>query len=166
MRGNSRWGFLGFSLVEVTMALGLSAFVLVALLGLTSVAYQSLSESGMKLEATSAASETAARWRSVLSWNAAIDTTTTATPPADFPISTSVPAAGSFLQGSDILISNQGLRTSSREEQKFRLAYKVTRSARNPSILQLHLRLTWPADASNPANAYEMVTSSLLGNVR
>lgn len=152
-----------FSLIEVTLALGIASFVLVGLLGLTSVAFRSMSESGAKLEAASAASEVATRWRSVLAWNTAIDRTNAAAAPADFPLPTSLPSIGQTLQGSDVLVSSQGMKTSAKAEQKFRLAYQITRSSLTPTAVQLHLRLSWPAGSPDSPNVYEVVTSTLLG---
>lgn len=153
-----------FSLVEVTLSLGLAAFVLVALLALASNAFRAAGESSMKLEAATAAAEVATRWRSVLTWNSASDTTTLAEQPMDFPIDVAIPNAGQSVKKSKILVNSQGIEASVEEKQRFQLDYQITRTVQMPMMVQLHLRLSWSILAENPMNSYELVTSVLLGD--
>lgn len=153
----------GFSLVEVTIALGIAVFVLVSLMGLASVAFRSMSDSGMKLEAASVASEISARWRSILLWNSDPDSTSTSTAPSHFPIPVELPVSGGSLASSGILVTRQGLVAADDDDKRFRLSYEITRSTLNPKVVLLYLRLTWPAGAVNSLNGYEIMTSAALG---
>jgi len=153
----------GFSLVEVAVALGIVAFVLVVLIGLAGTALRSTGESSKSIEAANAASQIVARWRSILEWNTRPGNATLASQPAGFPVSIDIPQAGQSHSGADIFINGEGDVVSS--DQKFRVDYKVERSDKTPGMVRLYLRLSWPpqAAAASGRSSYEIVTGILLG---
>lgn len=162
-------GLAGFSLVEIAMALGIVAFVLVALIGLAGTALRSSGESSKSIEAANAASQIVARWRSILEWNSRPGNMTPTSQPADLPIQIAIPNPGNSLSSSPdvILVNGEGEVEGSPSGQKFRVDYEIERPAQTPGMVRLHLRLSWPPQApagSTARDSYEIVTGMLLGS--
>lgn len=141
----------GFSLVEVTLALGIAAFCLISLLSLLSVGYRSGGQSRQVIDASATASLLLGMQRSA---------------PADVtgsPTGWALPAVPSGSQvlasANPVLIDSEG-RTNS-ADPAFALSYRMQRVAADSSLCRVYLRLSSPARATSASaqSHYEIITS-------
>lgn len=137
---------VGFSLVEVVMALGIFAFVVVALVGLFSVGLNTGRESSEELEAAHLTESMFAARRS-----APIATTVEGCllPPLNIAADTisspvSIPGA----------TGAEGLRYS--------FSYRISPPDTTRKVTRVYVRLSWPPPPAKPAGTYEAVGSFLL----
>lgn len=138
----------GFSLVEVVLALGICAFVLVALLGLFSTGLRAGRESEEQVQAANLASQILA--------------TRIAAPSDTNLASFAIPAAALTNAFADISPSGGGLvgldgRTNS--TPAYRIVCRAgTDSETGPRLARVYLMLSWPYQAalSNAAGRYEI----------
>lgn len=143
-----RYGSRAFSLVEVVLALGICAFVLVALLGLFSTGLRAGRESEEQVQAANLASQ-------ILATRAA-----TATNLTNF----AIPTAALTKDYSDIYPSGGGtvgLDGRTNGTPAYRIVCRAgTNADTGPRLSQIYLMLSWPyqAAASNAAGRYEVST--------
>ena len=144
-------GKRAFSLVEVTLALGICAFVLVALLGLFSTGLRASRESEEQTQAANLASQ--------------LLTTRAASPSSDTNLANfAIPVTALTNSYTDIYPAAGGLvgldgRTNS--PAAYRITCRAgTNAQTGPRTAQVYLMLTWPHQASlnNAAGRYETMT--------
>lgn len=143
-----------FSLVEVTIAMGLVAFVMVVLVGLAGKALSSSRESKERVAASNVAVSILQSWA-----------TNPAAPPGQPPIEAldlSTVAPGAAVEQDDILINQNGEEIVSESDATFRLQYRISRPSNAPKQVVVWLRVSWPAaiESDSPsASSYELVHS-------
>src|SRR5262245_29728356 len=121
----------GFSLVEVVLALGLTTFCLVGLIGLFSVGIKTEHSSSDKLSATHILQGLIATRR------ATPDSTTN----PDFPLPAIQPG---MVSSSTLMLDANGSVAGSDSEARYRLRYSIDApAAGDPRPARLHLYLTW-----------------------
>lgn len=137
-----------FSLVEVVLALGICAFVLVALIGLFSSGLRAGRESEDQVQAANLASQIIAlRMAS----------------PTNGPASAAIPPLTSTLLASSPYTTTNyvgfdGLTTNS-ASAAYRMTCKVATNALTGSrVAQVYLALNWPVQSTNNFGRYETVT--------
>lgn len=133
MKTRSTISHAGFSLIEVVLAVGIFAFVGVALIGLFSIGLKTNRESIDEMEATAMA-------QSLLNARKAAATNelpNLALPPLDQPaeISTSSPA----------FLAADGMLTNSASGARFGLLYRIRPEKTPAAASSLYLCLYWPA---------------------
>lgn len=142
---------LAFSLVEVVMALGLVAFVLVAILGLLPVGLRQAGDASEEMRAVNILSTVAAdRMTSVASG-----------------VSTNygIPAlvVGDSVSTNTFLVKDTGELTANATEARYRVAYSLhPPPADRADPFYLFLRLSWPAGNTNatpPPSAVESLVA-------
>jgi len=140
-----------FSLVEVVLALGICAFVLVALIGLFSAGLRASRESEEQVQAANLASQLLA--------------TRTASPRSDAKLANfAIPAAaltnsyGDIYGASGVTVGLDG-RTNSTPAYRA-LCRAGTNALTGSRVSQVYLLLTWPPQApiANAVGRYEVVT--------
>lgn len=150
----NRTGSRAFSLVEVVLALGICAFVLVALLGLFTAGLRAGRESEEQVQAANLASQ-------IFSTRLAAPTSDTNTPGFVIPASALTNAYGSLFGSAGGFVGLDGRTKPSADGAAYRiLAMAGTNALTGPRTSQVHLMLSWPAQASlsNSAGHYETLT--------
>jgi uncharacterized protein (TIGR02598 family) len=143
-----------FGLVEVTIAMGLVAFVMLALVGLAGRAMVSSRESKERVAASNVAVSILQGWA-----------TNPKAPPGQLPIDAMDPASvavGGSVERNDILIDQNGEETASEQNATFRLKYRISRPANAPNQVLVWLHVSWPAAAgsgSSNVSSYELLHS-------
>lgn len=139
-----------FSLVEVVIALGVCAFVLVAMLGLFQVGLKSGRESEEAVTASNLASR-------IIAMRAAAPTNDFANAP--IPAQALKQAYGDAYGGQNKFVGFDGLLAAA--TSPYRISCKAgTNSQTGPYVSQIHLVLTWPpqVDETKAAGRYEVIT--------
>jgi len=141
----------GFSLVEVALALGITAFCLLSLLSLLSVGFRSSHESRQIVDAASTASLLLEMRRSAptLSTGAL----------ADWPIPVIPSGTTVASNAAPVLIDSEGKVNAS--DPHFALSYRLQRVAADSPLCKVYLRLSSPAKAPSASaqTHFEVVTS-------
>lgn len=139
-----------FSLVEVVLALGICAFVLVALIGLFSTGLRTGRESEEQVQAANLASQ-------ILSTRLAAPTSTNL---ANFaiPAAAMTGAYSNVFSSSDSLVGLDG-RTNSTPAYRI-ICRAGTNAQTGPRLSQVYIMLSWPYQApiTNAAGRYEVLT--------
>lgn len=159
----------GFSLVEVVLALGITSFAILTILGLLGTALQSNRDSEQRLEAANLATLILSQYQNAL----AMDSTTGAwvSPLPETVSATSAPSQDSAPVG--LTLDGQSTSNLRDRDAKYGLTYRVWKSPRlgagaNYDLIHCALKLRWPAaalaaDSTNPdSTSYEVVTSFLV----
>ncbi len=138
-----------FSLVEVVLALGVFAFVAVALIALFSVGLRTNRESVDELEATNLAQS--------------LFETRRAAPTADlpgFPLP-SLAAAAAVAPESPLYLTGDGQLTSTQSEARFGFIYRISPPAQSSPQSSAYVCLFWPptSGVTNAQGMCEMVSS-------
>jgi type II secretory pathway pseudopilin PulG len=142
----------GFSLVEVTMAIGIFAFVVVAILGLYSVAIGNMRKSQIEIHAANLASEILEDYRRSLLDASALRFAL----PSPSSLQTAVPAEG------EIYVNLDGkLVDSSRAD--YRIRYALERQSGLGHRIHVYLAFLWPPLSAAPEAIMEVKTA-LVGN--
>jgi len=139
-----------FSLVEVVLALGICAFVLVAMIGLFQVGLTSARESEARLQAANMASLLIAQRSSSLT-NSSFA----------IPAASLTKAYGNAFASSNVFIGEDGLITTSASNALYRITCLAgTNSSTGPYASQIYLSLSWPPQAArnNAQGSYETLT--------
>lgn len=137
-----------FSLVEVVLALGICAFVLVALLGLFSTGLRASRESEEQVQAANLASL-------ILATRMASPTSDTNLPHFALPANALGKGYGDIFGANGAMVGLDGKTNST---PAYRIICKAgTNSATGPRLAQVHLMLSWPAQAplQTAAGRYE-----------
>lgn len=145
-------GSPGFSLVEVVIALGICAFVLVALIGLFSSGWKMTRESEEQVQAANLATQIIAT---------RIVAPTNGSAAAAIPPSKLSQPYGNVYATEDSFVALDGTLTTSLSNAACRIACNAGTNAMTGSRLsQVYLRLTWPpqAAATNASGRYEICT--------
>jgi len=139
-----------FSLVEVVLALGICAFVLVAMIGLFQVGLTSARESEARLQAANMASLLIAqRSSSLTNTNFAI------------PAAALSQTYGTAFTSSNVYVGEDGRITTAISNALYRITcFAGTNTATGPYASQIYLSLSWPPQASraNSQGSYETLT--------
>lgn len=138
-----------FSLIEIVLALGITTFCLVALLGLFSVAIRTSRESAEELLAAHLA-------QSILVTRRSYPTNDLSATFPNFPLPPLASSAQSIIQ-----LDNDGNKVvTNSSTAQYNLSYNISAPAQAPGPAFVYLRLTWPARAtsSNLMGAYEVAT--------
>ncbi len=139
-----------FSLVEVVLALGICAFVLVAMIGLFQVGLTSARESEARLQAANMASLLIAqRTSSLTNANFAI------------PLAALTNSYGPAFTSSNVYVADDGRITTSLSDAVYRITCLAgTNAATGPYASQIFLSLSWPPQAAraNAQGSYETLT--------
>lgn len=149
-----RPGSRAFSLVEVVLALGICAFVLVALLGLFSTGLRASRESEEQVQAANLASQ-------IFATRMAARSSDTNTPNFAIPASVLTNAYGSVFGSAGGFVGLDGRTTPNADGAAYRiLAMAGTNALTGPRTSQVYLMLSWPPQAalSNSAGHYETLT--------
>ncbi len=133
----------GFSLVEVTIALGLAAFGILAIFALLPTGINSSSDAVRNTVAANLAS--------------AIVSDLQATP-ASTNYSAIYGLAPDSAQTNPLYLKSDGSKESDATTADFR-AEVVTAPSATTQISQVRIKVGWPALAANPVNNFEIVTS-------
>lgn len=136
----------GFSLVEVTVALGLASFGLVAIMGLL--------PSGLSADRDSLSTTVAAQLASAL----VVDLETPAQSQASLVYGIS-PDAASPTDGHSLYLKADGTQVKSAIEADYIAHVIVTPPKVSPNPTQVRVTLSWPAAAAKPASSFEVVTA-------
>jgi len=142
----------GFTLVEVTLALGICAFVLVALIGLFSTGLKASRESEDQVQAANLASR-------IVAIRQAAPTNASSFPDLAIPASAMTNAYADAYGGATRYVGFDGMTNSS--SPAYRVTCKAgTNALTGSSTAQVYLLLTWPpqAAATNAAGRYEILT--------
>ena len=154
IRGSNR---CAFSLVEVVLALGVCAFVLIALIGLFSNAWRSSRESEDQIQAANFAS----RFLGVSS----AASSSSANPGGLSPARLTQAYGNAFSSASLFLDSTGALSANLPPDAAYRITcLSGTNAATGPQVSQVYLKLSWPPQAglTNEVGRYEIVTYVLL----
>lgn len=142
-----------FSLVEVVLALGVCAFVLIALIGLFSNAWRSSRESEDQIQAANFASRFLGLSSTAPSASAN---------PVGIPAARLTQAYGNAFSSSNLYLDSTGALSPSLSPDA---AYRITclagtNAATGPHVSQVYLKLSWPPQAglTNEVGRYEIVT--------
>lgn len=143
-----------FSLVECVFAIGITAFVITALLGLISLNLKSNSNSAAEMDAANLCTMLM-NARRIL--------------PADRH-ALALPPLTNLTPGQEVTktvnIDNEGNETT--EEQRFRLTYRLKQEEKLPNLYRLYLKLKWPAtpaENKTKKNEFEINTTIRLDQV-
>ncbi len=143
----------GFSLVEVALALGLTSFALLTMLGLFSVGLQDLNDSQRKVEAANALSSILEARLAAPSKSSDLDTI----PAIDVQ---NLPVNGTTY------VSSTGNKATA-ADSRFQLTYEIWPDPDYPKnsatrLVRLHLLLSWPAGVApaKAVNTSEVLTSA------
>lgn len=145
----------GFSLTEVVLALGIFSFVVVLLVGLLSSGIQAGKESADKVQA--------AHLASLLLTKRRICPVDNPSGQNQLPNNFGLPALDTAASDSTP-IGSDGLTTGP-ADAVYLLTYKITPSSHAKKVAQVHLTLSWPANAAlavNSDNRYEISTQIAL----
>ncbi|GAT31837.1 Verru_Chthon cassette protein B [Terrimicrobium sacchariphilum] len=140
-----------FSLVEVVLALGICAFVLVALIGLFSTGLRTGRESEEQVQAANLASQ-------ILATRLAAPTTSSNLNNFAIPLTALTNSYGDVYASSGGLVGLDG-RTNS--TPAYRIVCRAgTNAQTGPRLAQVYVMLSWPyqASISNAAGRYEALT--------
>jgi uncharacterized protein (TIGR02598 family) len=140
-----------FSLVEVVLALGICAFVLVALMGLFSTGLRASRESEEQVQAANLASL-------ILATRMAAPNSDTNLPNFALPADALSRPYGEVFGAAGGMVGLDGKTNST---PAYRIVCKAgTNSSTGPRLAQVHLMLTWPADAplQHAAGRYETLS--------
>ncbi|NJK91502.1 MAG: hypothetical protein HC904_06570 [Blastochloris sp.] len=147
----------GFSLIEVTLALGVMAFSVTVLIGLLSASLKTNKESMEQVKAANLAA-------TMISQRRATPLNTDPLPPNAalwLPELKPSPAGEEKLNGS-VDFTFDGDYTSVSNEAFFRTYYSYVfyPNANDPIAVHIHLRIQWPAFApADQADSYELVST-------
>jgi type II secretory pathway pseudopilin PulG len=147
-------GSRAFSLVEVVLALGICAFVLVALLGLFTAGLRAGRESEEQVQAANLASQ-------IFSTRLAAPTNDTRTPGFAISSAALTNAYGPVFGNAGGFVGLDGKTKPSADGAAYRiLASAGTNALTGPRTAQVYLMLSWPPQAalSNSAGHYETLT--------
>lgn len=147
-------GSRAFSLVEVVLALGICAFVLVAMLGLFSTGLRAGRESEEQVQAANLASQ-------ILATRLASPSSDANTPDFAIPAAALTNAYGPIYGSTGGYVGLDGRNTPNAAGAAYRiLAMAGTNSLTGPRTSQVYLSLSWPPQAalSNSAGHYEVLT--------
>lgn len=149
-----------FSLVEVTLAIGVFAYAVIAILGMYPIAMASMGNSRSELFAANLATRIIDDYRGSLAGN--------------FTNSFNMPSAQSVqtnAAGTNFLGREGDLVTATDSEAVYRMVYRIQRLGNGPTNLpprsprfRVNLILAWPAAATNPVSSFEV--SSLVSSPR
>ncbi|MEM6822905.1 MAG: hypothetical protein AAF558_13315 [Verrucomicrobiota bacterium] len=152
---------IGFSLVEVVLALGIAVFCIVSLLGLFTAAIDGEQESGQRVEVAHIAGR-------IISERAQVPSDPvggTANPrlvlPALVPTvsGTATPASVT----GQVFLDGFGAQVPATSNPEYRLDYDISYENPDPEFATLTLRFSWPASApDNQSDTYTIVTALLL----
>lgn len=146
-----RTGTRAFTLVEVVLALGISAFVLVAMIALFSTGLQAIRESEEQVQAANLASQILVRR---LAASQSVE-------PEAIPASALTGTYGDPFGGADMFVDFDGQTSTSADGAAYRLICRAgTNSFTGPQLSQVYLMLAWPpqADLANASGSYETLT--------
>jgi type II secretory pathway pseudopilin PulG len=140
-----------FSLVEVVLALGICAFVLVALIGLFSTGLRTGRESEEQVQAANLASQ-------ILATRLAAPTTSSNLNNFAIPLTALTNSYGDVYASSGGLVGLDG-RTNSTPAYRI-ICRAGTNAQTGPRLAQVYVMLSWPyqASISNAAGRYEALT--------
>ncbi len=140
-----------FSLVEVVLALGICAFVLVALIGLFSTGLRTGRESEEQVQAANLVSQ-------ILSTRIAAPTTSSNLTDFAIPPTALTNAYADVFPSSGALVGLDG-RTNGTPAYRM-ICRAGTNAQTGPRLAQVYVMLTWPyqASLSNAAGRYEAIT--------
>lgn len=145
---------LGFSLVEVVLALGICTFVLIALIGLFSSGWRTSRESEDQIQAANLASR-------FITVRMAAPTDGPATQNG-IPFAKMSQPYGNAFTGTDNYVTSSGqVSASYSPEAAYRITCNVgTNAEAGPTVSQVYLRLSWPPQSSgtNEVGRYEVLT--------
>lgn len=150
-RSPRRFQNFAFGLVEVALAIGLVAFVMVVLLGLAGRALASGRESRDWVAASNMAVSILQSWA-----------TNPSAPPGQSPIEAMDPFTldpGDSIERESVLIDQNGQEVASEQDASFKLQYRIWRPATAPKQVLVWLRVSWPASAQSNASFYELLHS-------
>jgi len=145
-------GCRAFSLVEVVLALGICAFVLVAMLGLFTTGLRASRESEEQVQAANLASQILAR---------RLASPTNASSALTIPASALTNSYADVFGSSGAFVGLDGRTNGSAENASYRIICRAgTNALTGPRLAQVYLLLTWPPQAalSNAAGRYETLT--------
>jgi len=140
-----------FSLVEVVLALGICAFVLVALIGLFSTGLRTGRESEEQVQAANLASQ-------ILATRIAAPTTSSNLSDFAIPLSSLTNSYADVFPSTGALVGLDG-RTNSTPAYRI-ICRAGTNAQTGPRLAQVYVMLSWPYQASitNSAGRYEALT--------
>lgn len=147
-------GFRAFSLIEVVLALGICAFVLVAMLGLFSTGLRAGRESEEQVQAANLASQ-------ILATRMASPTNDAHTLDFAIPASALTNAYADILGSEGGFVGLDGRTNVSASNAAYRLFARAgTNGLTGARTAQVYLMLSWPPQAalSNAAGRYETLT--------
>lgn len=137
----------GFSLVEVTLAIGVFAFVIVAVIALYSLALDYMGKSQHELQSANLMTRVVDDYRRLFLNQE----------PSSFglPDPVGLPVASST--SGQVFLDGLGGVTSS-ADALYRLRFRVERLEGEDARLRLHLLFAWPANATHPQVIQESIT--------
>lgn len=146
-------GRFAFSLAEVVIALGICAFVLVALIGLFSNGWRSSRDSEGQIQAANFASR-------FLCVSSAVSSGTAN--PDGLSLARLTQAYGNAFSSANVFLDSAGgLSTNMPPDAAYRITcLSGTSAGTGPKVSQVYLKLSWPPQAglTNEAGRYEVVT--------
>jgi type II secretory pathway pseudopilin PulG len=143
----------GFSLVEVTIALGIVVFALVAILGVIPIGLNSVSHSARIVQADVMARDLVSTLRTRPDYKALMP---------EYPLPDLTASGLTFPLATNVLISANGLVMTDANAAAFAADYTITRDAASDRLLYVHLRLAWPPQAPASARQSTEITSAVL----
>lgn len=159
----------GFSLIEVVMALSITVFAVLSILGLLGGALQVNRDSEQRIQAANLAATIIEEYREVLNGQAS---STPVTWPPNFPISnTTLPATAPSDYPSPVGISARGAKTGGLSDPAtaYALSSIVWKNPNPPGVavspyevVNCSLKLEWPPAGKKALAHYEVTTSFLV----
>jgi Tfp pilus assembly protein PilV len=147
----------GFSLIEVVIAIGLAAFVLVAIFGLFGIGLKQVGESEWKIDAANAAA-------TVLGQRQIAPDVALSNAPLPTLVWSNLPATAATAISGEKNIDATGLETSG--NARFKLRYRIWKDvsqSTNSHLVQIHLLLSWPPLAAiSNGNQYDVLASTFV----
>jgi len=151
--GSHRMSHRGFSLIEVTIALGVVAFALVAIIGVLPMGLNSVRHSGSILQADVMARDLISTLRTRPDYQTLL---------SEFPLPDLTSDSLVLPNTNRVFITENGLVSANPENAAFAAEYTITRDVDSDRILYVHLQLAWPPQGATNSRQSTEITSAVL----